>query len=90
MTDSKLDETSQVGDDVRLEVALQTIKDVLWRFEENCEGRRGVYEVLGCLIEDLTQEGICPACISETMSAVFDAVGVDVTVHREDDESVLH
>ena len=76
-------------DDVRLETSLQTIKDVLWRFEDACEGRRSVYDVLGCLVEDLIQEGVCAACINETVNLVFDAVGADPERHR-DEESVYH
>ncbi|XOV86704.1 MAG: hypothetical protein ACFHX7_17250 [Pseudomonadota bacterium] len=90
MAKDKLEEMKTMADDVRLEDALQTIKDILWRFEENCEGRRAVYEVLGCLVEDLTVEGVCPACIAGTMTAVFDAMGVDTKVHVEDDDSVFH
>ncbi len=78
------------ADDARVELALSNIKDVLWRLEESCEGRRNVYEVLGYLIEDLIREGICPACVNETMAAVFEATGADLDNHREDEGSVYH
>lgn len=78
------------ADDARVELALSNIKDVLWRLEESSEGRRNVYEVLGYLIEDLIREGICPACVNETLSAVFEATGADLDNHREDEGSVYH
>ncbi len=81
---------SQERDDVHLEIALQTIKDVLWRYEESSEGRRSLYEVLGCLMEDLVREGICAACINDTLKDVFDAVGADLENHRDDEGSVYH
>lgn len=81
---------NMTADEARVEFALSTIKDVLWRLEESCEGRRNVYEVLGYLLEDLIREGICPACINETMNAVFEATGADLDNHREDEGSVYH
>jgi hypothetical protein len=80
----------QIADDARLEQALQTIKDVLWRFEDNCDGRRGVYEIIGCLVEDLILEGVCAACIEETVNSVFDATGVDTVTHKGDQDSIYH
>ena len=83
------EETVNGADEVRLDSALQTIKDVIWRFEDACEGRRSVYDVVGCLVEELVREGVCPACIDETVKAAFDALSVDATQHKDDD-SVFH
>ncbi len=84
------EEVKQYGDDARLELALQTIKDVLWRYEEGCEGRHTLYEVIACLLEDLIREGICSACINEVVSSVFDVTGADPVNHNDDEESVYH
>ncbi len=78
------------ADEARTELALQNIKDILWRLEESCEGRRNLYEVFGYLVEDLIREGICPACVQETLTAVFEATGADLENHRDDEGSVYH
>ena len=87
---NETDEQVQRDDDVRLEAALLTIKDIMWRFEEVSEGRRSAYEIVGCLIEDLVREGLCPACISESVANIFQGMGVDPTVHIEDQGSTYH
>ena len=84
------DELKQVRDDARCDVAVQTLKDVLWRFEETGEGTYNLYTVIGYLLEDLVREGCCGACLSETLAAVLTELGVDSTVHAEDGDSVLH
>ena len=84
------DELKQVRDDARCDMAVQTLKDVLWRFEETSEGTYNLYTVIGYLFEDLVREGCCGACLSETLAAVLTELGVDPTVHAEDGDSVLH
>ena len=84
------DELKQVRDDARCDMAVQTLKDVLWRFEETGEGAYNLYTVIGYLLEDLVREGCCGACLSETLAAVLTELGVDPTVHAEDGDSVLH
>ncbi len=84
------DEQKRLRDDARCEAAVQTLKDVLWRFEEMGEGTYTLYDLLGYLLEDLVREGCCPACIDETVSAAYKEVGVDPSVHRQDDEAVYH
>ena len=59
-------------DDVRCEATLQTLEDVLWRFNESNEGTLGVYDVLGFLVEDLVKEGFCAACVSESVIAALE------------------
>ena len=84
------DEIRQVRDDARCEATVQTLKDVLWRFEEASEGNYTMYDMLGFVVEDLVREGCCGACIYETLNGVLENLGVDVTVHREDGDAVLH
>ena len=84
------DELKQVRDDARCDMAVQTLKDVLWRFEETGDGTYNLYTVIGYLLEDLVREGCCGACLSETLAAVLTELGVDPTVHAEDGDSVLH
>ncbi len=84
------DELKQVRDDARCDMAVQTLKDVLWRFEETGDGANNLYTVMGYLFEDLVREGCCGACLSETLAAVLTELGVDPTVHADDGDSVLH
>lgn len=79
------DEAVRERDDVRCEAALQTLQDVLWRFNETNEGTLAVYDVLGFLIEDLIKEGFCAACVSETMTQALERTGMDPKRHREDE-----
>jgi hypothetical protein len=55
------DAAARERDDIRCEATLQTMEDVLWRFNESNEGTLAVYDVLGFLIEDLIKEGFCAA-----------------------------
>jgi len=80
----------RLRDDVRCEIAVQTLKDMLWRFDEMSEGTYSLYDLVGYLLEDLVREGCCPACINETVSSVYKEVGVDPSIHRGDDEAVYH
>ena len=79
------DEAARERDDVRCEAALQTLEDVLWRFNETNEGTLAVYDVLGFLVEDLIKEGFCAACVRETVTAALERTGVDLNTHREDE-----
>ena len=70
-------------DDVRCEVTLQALEDILWRFNESNEGTMSVYDVVGYLVEDLIREGFCAACVSETVAAAIERSGEDPSTHRE-------
>ncbi|MEM8767784.1 MAG: hypothetical protein AAGE43_10095 [Pseudomonadota bacterium] len=83
------DEGARERDDVRCEAALQTLEDVLWRFNETNEGTLSVYDVLGFLVEDLIKEGFCAVCVKETVAAALERTGVDLERHREEDEGPL-
>ena len=63
------DELKQVRDDARCDMAVQTLKDVLWRFEETAEGTYSIYDLIGYVVEDLVKEGCCAACINESLAA---------------------
>ena len=52
------DEKSQTPDDIRCDAALQTIKDILFRFDETSEGSYTLYDLVGFLVEDLVKEMI--------------------------------
>ena len=77
-------------DDLRMEIAIQTAKDVLFRFEENNEGDRSVYEVLGFLIQDLINDGLCAACLNEVVAAAFVETGANIEIHKDEEGSTFH
>ena len=83
------DELKRARDDARCEAAIQTLTDVLWRFEETCEGSYTLYDLVGYLVEDLVREGCCAACIPESVTAAFKDIGADTTEHRRD-EGTIH
>tara|TARA_A100001037_G_scaffold291841_1_gene306360 strand:+ start:8216 stop:8476 length:261 start_codon:yes stop_codon:yes gene_type:complete len=82
------DEIQRARDDVRCEMAVQTILDVLRRFEEINDGAYSVYDLVGYVVEDLVRDGCCAACFSETITAVFQEVGADPTVHVQAEGTV--
>ncbi|MFU8816247.1 MAG: hypothetical protein ACNA7W_12930 [Pseudomonadales bacterium] len=81
------EEQRQQRDDVRCDAALQTIQDVLWRFNETNEGTLSAYDLMGFLVEDLVQSGFCAACISETVEAAFERSKANRVEHKADDGS---
>ena len=87
MTD---DEQKQARDDARCQAAVQTLKDVLWRFDETAEGNYSLYDIVSYVIEDLVAEGCCAACLNESVAAAFEQSGADPFEHKPDDEAVLH
>jgi hypothetical protein len=88
MDGSNDDEGARERDDVRCEAALQTMEDVLWRFNQTNEGTLAVYDLLGFLVEDLIKEGFCAACVSETINGALERTGLDLTQHREGDDEL--
>ena len=78
------DEQKQLRDDARCDVTVQTMKDMLWRFDEMSEGSYSLYDVLGYVVEDVIREGSCAACIHESLAAVYKDLAVDPGVHRGD------
>jgi len=80
------EELKQQRDDLRCDAALQTIEDVLWRFNESNEGTLTAYDVIGYLVEDLVSSGFCAACIRESVDAAFKRSKADTVNHRAEDE----
>lgn len=80
------DENKQKRDEMRADFALQTVKDVLWRFNESNEGTLSVYDLLGYLLEDLVKEGFCPACVTEVIDEAWHRAGVNPNEHRAEEE----
>jgi hypothetical protein len=80
------EEQKEQRDDLRCDAALQTIEDVLWRFNESNEGTLSAYDVIGYLVEDLVTSGFCAACIRETVDAAFKRCEADTVNHRAEDE----
>ena len=77
-------------DELRMEVAIQTTKDILFRFEENSEGNRSVYEVLGFLVQDLINEGLCAACLNDVIAEAFNETGANTAIHNDEAGSTFH
>lgn len=86
--DEQNDDLARARDDARCEAAVQTLKDVLWRFEETSEGAYSLYDLIGYVVEDLVREGCCAACINESMAAAFQDIGADPVEHRRDGDTV--
>lgn len=77
------EDEAKARDDIRADTATQTILDVLHRFEEMGDGTLSAYDLLGYVAEGMVKEGFCAACLSETMTAVFQEIGADTTQHTE-------
>lgn len=84
------EEVRRARDDARCHAVVQTMKDILWRFDESSEGNYTIYDVLSYLTEDLVSEGCCAACIQESIGAAFEQAGADALEHKPDDTAVLH
>lgn len=75
----------EMRDGARIELALQAIKDIFWRFNEQGESDLSISDLLGCLMEELLREGFCPACMSELLQAACERTESDPAVHRGED-----
>ena len=76
--------------DAHVDIALQTMKDVAFRFDEAGHEHYGLYDLLNFLVEDLVREGCCAVCIKEAVDAALTASGADLTEHVQDDKAVFH
>ena len=84
-------EIKQARDDARCQAAVQSVKDVLWRFDETSEGNYTLYDVFSYIVEDLVADGCCAACLGEAMAAAFEQSGVNPLEHKPDEDiAVLH
>ena len=86
----KDEDKKHLQDEARCEAAVQTLKDVIWRFEEISGDTYSIYDILGFLVEDLVREGTCAACVNETLAAVYKDLGIDPNEHQDDGEAVYH
>jgi hypothetical protein len=78
----------RMRDDVRSVTTAHLVEDALWRFNEEHEDTLSVYDVIGMVIEDLVKEGMCPACIGESINEAFTRAGVDPNVHVNEEDGL--
>ena len=84
------EELQRVLDEVRIDSALSTVKDVFYRVEEVTQGEVTVYDLMSFLAEDLIREGSCPACLLEGANRAFKETGANTDEHIQDGEAVYH
>jgi hypothetical protein len=85
------DEHKRHRDDARVQMTVQSVKDMLMRADEMGEGTYSSYDLVGYLLEEMIRDGACAACLTEILGSVVQELGVDPEVHRqEDDASVFH
>ena len=95
------EEARRMRDDVRSQTVVRTVEDALWRYNEEHEETLSVYDVIGMALEGLIAEGMCPACIAESVQIAFERAGVDPNEHIQEgdgdrptmnrpDDDVLH
>ncbi len=84
------DELQRLTDEVRIESALSTIKDVLYRTEEVSMGSISMYDLVSYLAEDLIREGGCAACIADAVERAFSETGANTEEHVQEGEAVYH
>jgi len=78
----------RMRDDVRSQTTARMVEDALWRFNEEHEDTLSVYDVLSMVVEDLVKEGMCPACINESIGEAFTRAGANPEVHVNDDDGL--
>ena len=86
MTDN--DDTRRARDDARCQVAVQTLVDVLLRYEQLDEGTHTTYDVLSYAMEDLIREGLCAACLQDALLGACSQLNVDPGTHQSTDSTV--
>lgn len=84
------DNNAREHDDIRCQSAVQTIVDVLMRFEETSEGSYTLYDLMSYAMEDLIREGYCAACFQEALQAACRDLGVDPTEHKPEGAGTVH
>ena len=81
------EEVRRMRDDVRSQTVMRAVEDAFWRYNEEHEETLSVYDVIGMVLEGLIAEGMCPACIAESVQIAFERSGVDPNEHiTEGDE----
>ncbi len=86
MTDD--DEMKRARDDARCQVAVQTLVDVLLRYEQLDEGTHTAYDVLSYAMEDLIREGLCAACLQDALVGACNQLNVDPGIHQSTEGTV--
>ena len=66
------------------ETVVRNVADTLWRYKDEHEETLSVYDVIGMVLEGLIAEGMCPACISESVQIAFERAGVDPNEHIQE------
>src|SRR5262245_57279243 len=69
--DDENEDERRMRDDVRSQTTARMVEDALWRFNEEHEDTLSVYDVLSMVVEDLVKEGMCAACINESIAEAF-------------------
>ena len=82
------DEAREMRDATRAEAVAKVIGDVLWRFNEMHEEAVTVYDVISMVVEDLIVEGMCPACLANTIDMAYSNAGASRDEHVTDDRAV--
>ncbi len=80
------EEARRMRDDVRSQTVVRHVEDALWRYNEEHEETLSVYEVIGMVLEGLIAEGMCPACIAESVQFAFERASVDPAEHIAEDD----
>ena len=75
-------------DDARCQVAVQTLVDLLMRYEQLDEGTYTAYDVLSYVMEDLIREGSCAACIQDALLSACNQTNTDPGVHHSEEGTV--
>jgi len=80
------EEGRRMRDDVRSQTVVRNVEDILWRYNEEHEETLSVYDVISMVLEGLIAEGMCPACISESVQLAFEHAGVDPNEHIQESD----
>lgn len=80
------EEQRRMRDDVRAQTVARAVEDLLWRFNEEHEETLSVYDVIGSIMEGLVSEGMCPACIAESVTEAYRRANADPGQHVTEDD----
>ncbi|NJN50803.1 MAG: hypothetical protein HC809_02480 [Gammaproteobacteria bacterium] len=86
--DSDDERARRMRDDVRAQTVARALEDLLWRFNEEHEETLSVYDVIGAVVEGLVGEGMCPACIAESITEAYQRANADPAQHVNEDDGM--
>ena len=75
-------------DDARCQIAVQTVVDVLLRYEQLDEGTYTAYDLLSFAMEDLIREGLCAACLQDALLSACNQLNADPGIHQTSEGTV--